>query len=189
MDALRQIAPAHEVGAGAVDTGKIGVVPLLRYGGIDVVADGHKAGGQQPHAALGAGEEVLQHLVVGPPRLLRHLAVAHGCHDKAVLHRQLIDLDGRKQRRVGIQRLRHAGGASLSILAVRAHPVTEAVHQLLYQNILFQEIVLTFLFDLHALYSDSSIAYSSCRINKKDGEKANHSLQPATFYGRMMLVI
>ena len=141
------------------------------------------------HAALGAGEEVLQHLVVGPPRLLRHLAVAHGCHDKAVLHRQLIDPDGRKQRRVGIQRLRHAGGAPLSILAVRAHPVTEAVHQLLYQNILFQEIVLTFLFDLHALYSDSSIAYSSCRINKKDGEKANHSLQPATFYGRMMLVI
>ena len=141
------------------------------------------------YAFFGAGKKVLAHFVVRAAGLFRHLAVAHGCHDKAVLHRQLIDLDGRKQRRVGIQRLRHAGGAPLSILAVRAHPVTEAVHQLLYQNILFQEIVLTFLFDLHALYSDSSIAYSSCRINKKDDEKDNHSLQPATFYGRMMLVI
>ena len=151
VDALGQVTPAHEVGAGAVDAGEVGIVPLLCHGGVDMVADGHEAGGQQAHAALGPGEEVLQHLVIGAACLLRHLTVAHGRHDQAVLHRQAVDLDGGKQRRVGVQLLRHAGGAPLTVLTVRAHPVAEAVHQLLYQNILFQKIVLPFLFGFSLL--------------------------------------
>ena len=68
-----------------------------------MVADGDQARGQQAHAALGPGKEILEHLVVGTAGLLGHLTVAHGGHDQPVLHRQLVDPDGREQRGVGIE--------------------------------------------------------------------------------------
>ena len=145
MNALGQVAPAHEVGAGAVDTGEVRVVALLRDGGVNVVADGDQARGQQAHAALGPGKEILEHLVVGTAGLLGHLTVAHGGHDQPVLHRQLVDLDGREQRGVGIEVPGHACRAACAVFAVGAHPVAEAVDQLLYQNVFLQGYALTFL--------------------------------------------
>ena len=131
VDTLGQIAPAHEVGAGAVDTGEVGIVALFGNGGVDVVADGDQAGGQQADAALGTGEEVLQHLVIGTAALLGHLTVAHGRHDEAVLHRQLIDLNGGKQGGIRIILLGHPRRTALTILTVGTNPVSVAVDQLL----------------------------------------------------------
>ena len=145
VNALGQVAPAHEVGAGAVDTGEVRVVALLRDGGVNVVADGDQARGQQAHAALGPGKEILEHLVVGTAGLLGHLTVAHGGHDQPVLHRQLVDPDGREQRGVGIEVPGHACRAACAVFAVGAHPVAEAVDQLLYQNVFLQGYALTFL--------------------------------------------
>ena len=131
VNALSQVAPAHEVGAGAVDAGEVGIIALLGDGGVDVMADGDQAGGQQTDAALGTGEEVLQHLVIGTAALLGHLAVAHRGHDKAVLHRQLIDLNGGKQGGIRIIRLGHPRRTALAILAIGTNPVSVAVDQLL----------------------------------------------------------
>ena len=131
VDALRQIAPAHEVSTGAVDTGEVGIVALFGNGGVDVVADGDQAGGQQADAALSAGKEVLQHLVVGTAALLGHLTVAHGRHDEAVLHRQLINLNGGKQGGIRIILLGHPRRTALAILTVGTNPVSVAVDQLL----------------------------------------------------------
>ena len=131
VDTLGQIAPAHEISTGTVDTGEVGIVALFGNGGVDVVADRDQAGGQQADAALGTGEEVLQHLVIGTAALLGHLAVAHRGHDKAVLHRQLIDLNGGKQGGIRIIRLGHPRRTALAILAIGTNPVSVAVDQLL----------------------------------------------------------
>ena len=137
VNALSKIAPAHVVGARAVDAGEVGEVALLGDGRVDVMADGDEARGQKTDAALGAGEEVLEHLVVGTAGLLGHLAVAHRRHDKAVFHLELIDLNGGEELVVGIQLLRHARGAAGAVAGIGLEPVAVAVDQLLYQCVSF----------------------------------------------------
>ena len=138
VNALRQITPSHEVGAGVVNAGEVGEIALFRHGGIDVVADGDKTRGEQTDTALGAGEEVLAHLVVRAARLLGHLTVAHGRHHETVLDRKTVDLNGRKHRVVRPELPGVASGTAFGVFAVLLHPVTVAVDKSFNQCIGFQ---------------------------------------------------
>jgi len=145
VHALGQIAPAHEVRARAVDAREVGVVALLGDGGVDAVADGNEAGRQKTDAALGAGEEILQHLVVRTAGFLGHLAVAHRRHDNAVFHGEAVDADGREQLVIGIERLRHAARAAGAVFAaLLLEPVAIVIDQILNQFIFFQDRFLAF---------------------------------------------
>ena len=105
-----------------------------------MVADGDQAGGEQADAALGAGKEVLAHLVVGTAGFFRHLAVAHGRHNKAVFDGQPVDLNGRESGVIGPELFGVAPGAHLLVLAVFLHPVAVAVYESFDQCIRFQSV-------------------------------------------------
>ena len=101
------------------------------------MADGDETRRQKADAALGAGEEILEHLIVGTAGLFGHLAVAHRRHDKAVLHLESVDLDGGEELIVGVQLLRHARCAAGAVAGIGLEPVAVAVDQLLYQCVSF----------------------------------------------------
>ena len=138
VNALRQITPSHEVSAGVVNAGEVGEIALFRHGRVDMVADRDKTRGEQTDTALGAGEEVLAHLVVRAARLLGHLAVAHWCHHETVLDRKTVDLDGREHRVVRPELPGVASGTAFGVFAVLLHPVTVAVDKSFNQCIGFQ---------------------------------------------------
>ena len=147
VDTLRQITPAHKVGAGCINSGEVGEISLLGDGGINMMADGHKAGRQQANAAFCTGEEILQHFVVGPPGFLGHLAVAHRRHHHAVFHGHAVDLDGGKEFVIRIQVLGHASRTASPVFVVRfPEPAAIGVNQFLNQGIVLQWKFLTFCF-------------------------------------------
>ena len=114
-----------------------------------MVADGHEAGGQQTDAALRAGKEILQHFVIGTAGFLRHLAVAHGCHDHTVLYGHAVDLDGGEELIVGIQLLCHAAGtAGFVFVPFLLEPVAVGVYKLLNQGVVIQGKFLAFCMEL-----------------------------------------
>ena len=157
VDPLRQVAPAGHDGAAAVDARKVGEPARLGDRGVDAMAHGHEAGRDEAAAALGPGKEVVEHLLVGPTRLLAHVDVAHGRHDDAVLEGEAVHPDGREERVVGVELARHAGCAAARsggrrLLGPRLRgPVVKPVNQLLYQGVLGHRVPSRRYFDAKTL--------------------------------------
>ena len=141
VHARRQIPPARENGAAAVDPRKISELIQFDDGVVDTEADRDQPGGDQAHPALGPLDKIADHLGIGPAGFLTHGDIAHGGHHQPVFHGHVIDPDGGEQ---GIIRVQPFGHPAAFQPGVVMEPVAVAIHQALDAFVRFQQLLLAF---------------------------------------------